>query len=369
MKKILIVSGSIPPIKCGVGYYTHRLVSESEGKLNLSLLSTKGVSSDLIVPLKTTDDWRIRRLPKILSLIKQTAPEVVHIQYPAIGYGRQLGINLLPYLLRIKHPRLKLIVTLHEYHESRLIGKIRDLITVAPVHRIIVSNHADKAALPIILRRKTSVIPIGSNFAKAPRNRKNFLKLVKKVGLDPSKEILMFFGFTYPNKRLEILLDALALPAAQDYQCLLLTALDPHSPYQSMLLKKIEKINQPHIRLGVAGFLPDNQVSEVLQEGRYFILPQSKPINAKSSTAITAVTHGLVLVSAGSDVSAETKPFRHMINCYLAVPLTSSAIIEALISLQKGDNLERISEGALSLESYFSWAAIVKGHIKIYETV
>jgi hypothetical protein len=144
MPKVLIISGSLPPIRCGVGYYTRRLANQlaAEG-LDFSLLSTDGVNQELPVSLQTVKNWKIRTLPQILKAIKTSDAQIAHIQYPAVGYRRQLGINLLPYALRILRPKLKIIITLHEYYQSRWIGRLRNRVTVWPAHKIIVSNQRD----------------------------------------------------------------------------------------------------------------------------------------------------------------------------------------------------------------------------------
>src|SRR6185437_1073881 len=203
MKKVLMISGSLPPIKCGVGYYTQRLLQELSGRAEVEVLSTTGVNDDLSQKLYTVNDWRLGSLPKILSIVKSSGAGIVHVQYPAVGYKRNLGINLLPYALRILHPKLKIIVTLHEYHESRWLGRWRDSITVLPAHKIIVSNQSDWLALKS-LRSKVELVPIGPNFDKAPKDPEYFGRLMAKHKLDMTKTTVLFFGFAERNKQLEV---------------------------------------------------------------------------------------------------------------------------------------------------------------------
>lgn len=368
MKKVLLISGSLPPIRCGVGYYTARLCRELKAEhLDFEVLSTKGVNDDVPAKLLTIPNWKIRSLPKILAAIKESGAKIIHIQYPAVGYGRQLGINLLPHLLRILRPRLEIIVTLHEYHGSRRLGRWRDLITVAPAQKIVISNQADRSALPNWLARKSKLIPIGSNLEKVSKNPKVFADIMREHKLDAKKPTILFFGFAYPAKGLENLLKAMSQPYLADWQLLLLSSLDKNDAYHKSLLNQIEDLNRDNNRIAVAGFLPDEQVSAILQEGRYFVLPQSMPVTAKSGTAIAAAQHNLIMISCGGQDPELSMPFKHLANCFLATGMTAEFIANAIEQLENSSSSRQIIlDGSKKLEQYFSWPHIVDEHLKMY---
>ncbi|HEU5005114.1 MAG TPA: glycosyltransferase [Candidatus Saccharimonadales bacterium] len=366
MKKLLIISGSLPPIRCGVGYYTQRLIEEfSTQKISYEILSTTGVDQITVPRLRTVKNWKLTTLVKINRQVKQSGASIVHVQYPAVGYGRQLGINLLPYVLRLSGKRV--LVTLHEYHESRLIGKVRDFITVLPANKIILSNEQDRLALPGFLRKKTVVIPIGPNIKRVPADPSVYSGLMKSGGLDNQKPTLLYFGFAQPNKNLEVLLDAMVSEKLADYQLLLLTELSAQDSYQAKILKQIDSVNSAKKRVAVAGFLSDEQVSRALQAGKYFVLPQHQPLSAKSSTAITAITHGLLLISSGSKNPTETLPFIDRQNSRLILGPSPEKLGGAVAELENSKELQdTIESGSAKLADYFSWQNIVKQHMEIY---
>ncbi len=368
MPKVLLVSGSLPPIRCGVGYYAESLSRElAKKKVDFEILSTEGVDKGLPAPLLSVPDWKIGSLPKMLSAVRQSGADIVHIQYPAVGYRRQLGINLLPYVLRLLCSDVKILITLHEYHDSRALGRLRDYITVVPAHRLILSNAADKLALPVRLSLKSRIVPIGSNLEKAAKRPKTYEAVLRKHRLDPQKPTILFFGFAHPAKHLEILLQAMAEPFLAGWQLLLLSDLKQESRYHQGLMALIELINQDGVRVAATGFLPDEQVSEILQGGRYFVLPQTSPINAKSSTAIAAVQHGLILVTRGGQPKL-VEPFKHLENCYLLDEMSAPAIAGAIERLEKSAaERQKITAGTKKLADYFSWKHIAAEHLRIYK--
>lgn len=364
-----MVSGSLPPIRCGVGHYTSRLSRElAAEKLDFQLLSTEGVDRKTPAPLLTVPNWKVRTIPKMLDAIKTSRAQIVHIQYPAVGYRRQLGINLLPYVIKLLRPRLKLVITLHEYHQSRWIGKLRNLITILPAHKVLVSNQLDKSGLARWVGYKVRIVPIGANFEVAKPNQQFYEKTLKDLGLAVSKPTLVFFGYAFPSKRLEVLLDALNEPQLLNYQLLLVASFDKDEPYQKMLKAKINKLNQNEIRAGVTGFLEGDDVSAILQASRYFVLPNVRPISAKSGTAIAATVNGMILLSHGSNRPIETTPFEHLKNSYLLERVTPQSIAAAIEHLEDSPaDSRKILAGVKELQKYFSWTNIVKQHTKLYE--
>lgn len=367
MKKVLIVSGSLPPIRCGVGYYTAKLSREMTGKFDFELLSTEGVEESVPAPLATVPNWKIRSIGKMLKAIDRSGAGIVHIQYPAVGYRRQLGINLLPYILRLFRRKLKVVITLHEYSQSRWPGRWRNRFTIAPANFVIVSNQPDADRLSRF-QKKLLVIPIGANFDRVPRNRSLYEKIMRAQKLDPAKPTLTFFGYAFPNKKLEVLLDALDEPELAGYQALLIGSFSQETDYHKMLKAKIDRINLDNIRAGITGFLEGPDASAVLQEEKYFVVPNAKPLSAKSGTAITAIENGLVVISKSAPNPSDSLPFVHLRNSYLLSQVSPNTIAAAVAELD-ADPAKRktILTGAEKLKQYFSWGNIVAEHLKLYK--
>jgi glycosyltransferase involved in cell wall biosynthesis len=110
-------------------------------------------------------------------------------------------------------------------------------------------------------------------------------------------------------------------------------------------------------------------VSAVLQEGKYFVLPQKAPIASKAGTVIAAIAHGLILISTGSRKDpTETEPFKHLINCYLIYDMSPGNLARAVGELASSPDVQKkITKGLNELSHYFSWDNITQRHLELYE--
>lgn len=362
--KTTFITGSMPPLKCGIGYYSSRLLNHFDSKDKITVLTSPemGLESDKYT-VKRVRSWKIHHLHNTLKAIKSTNPDVISLQYPAKGYGRHLGINLLPYFIR----KTPIALTLHEYHSSPLIGRIRNLITVLPVQKIVVSNPYDYKALPRFLQKKTVIVPIGSGIEKMPANRATIDEMVKNAGFNNQKPIGVFFGFAFKSKGLDLLLTAVE---KANSQLLILSELSDTNTYQRSLLERISTMKQKGIKIHAAGHLSDKSVSEVMRGCTYFILPQRMSLTAKSGTAIAASIHGVPVVSTGGDDKSLSLPYKHNENALLLNPMNLQTLSNTLKDIsQNPDLVEKLASGARSLAEYFDWNSIANEHQSIWKAL
>lgn len=363
----VFVTGSLPPIKCGVGIYSDRLMSYLPNT-KLFVVSTAGTTfGSGKSPNLSVKKWSIIEAFSVCAKIKSVSAPVVHIQYPAVGYKRNLGINLLPYLLRLFVPKKKIIITLHEYSASRLIGKTRNIITCAPAHKIVVSNLADQISLPRFISRKTSIIPIGSNIAVVPNSKEIWTNLLTETGLSPDPKTLLFFGFAQKSKNVPELIKTIEL--AKDFQLLLLTGLSKSDEYEKKILEQIDS-SPAKGRIGIGGYKEDSVISVALQNAQYFLLPQSSPLTTKSGTALAAITHNLPVISTGLGAPKEVlHPYINDVNCALIATPDANNIYAKILELEaNAQTLEKITQGTKNLAGEFSWNNIANAYEKLYES-
>ena len=368
MKSVLFINGSASPLKCGVGFYGEIISKELAKTCEVHLLTTSGLgSTDGIAGLHHIKNWKVARLPKITDIIKAIRPDVVHIQYPAVGFGRQLGINFLPLYLRIFFRKAPIVLTQHEYHSSALLGKIRTVITALFVQKIIVSNQTDKNSLPKFLQKKTVIIPIGSTVKKVAKNPETFADLIKKYDLDGTLPTVVYFGFTNRAKGVHVLAEASAHTQAN---VLLMTDLSSDDAYQKQVLNSVADAKKSGASLAVTGYVADRQASEILQECDILVLPQPLPITGKSSTPIVGALHGLVVVSTASQDASLNLPYLHNTNAIL-LPVMDAPHLAAAINDLVGNTaqLQTIKKNLPTLQEYFAWSAIAKKHTELYNSI
>ena len=80
--RMLIITGTYPPQRCGVGDYTQRI------------LSTSAASSWSLFYQR---DWQLSNLGQLCRKLKSTTDRVVCLQYPTMGYGTQITPHLLAF--------------------------------------------------------------------------------------------------------------------------------------------------------------------------------------------------------------------------------------------------------------------------------
>lgn len=364
MKKVVYITGSMPPLRCGIGYYSNMLLGSLGKQADVHLITTEGLDSHPGARSTSyTKDWKLRSVRGITRQVRALRPDIVHIQYPAKGYRRQLGINILPLFLRFV-VRRPVVVTLHEYFGSGLLGKSRNLITTMFANKVFLSNPYDQKALPWFIKRKSVIIPIGSNIALQTPKPATYAAISKKAGFTKPNPVV-FFGFPFANKGVELLLEA-----SQQYgfPLLMLCGFDEADPYQAELLKDINKRIAAGSEIYVTGFLDDKTVSEILQECTVFALPQPIPLTAKSGTAIAAVTHGMVVVSTAADDPAYNVPYVHHKNSLLLQTMNADTLGASINELRNDRKLYgQLKNRSKKLAAYFSWEAIAAAHCDEYE--
>ena len=210
----LLVSGSAPDIRCGIGDYTARLATELARRPNVSVtvLTTDDsrVRPDSAAPaeIMLVSGWGLRRLIPLLRLVRRRAPDIVHVQYPAVGYGRGLGIVLLPAAVRWVC-RVPVVLTIHERRErSRLARLAIDLMALSS-NVVLTLDTIEAADLQRALGRFLQKVVTGtmiSTVPVAPDVDRSAWR--KRFGASVEDLVVVTFGLVHPRRRIEDIIDA-----------------------------------------------------------------------------------------------------------------------------------------------------------------
>ncbi len=351
--KVLLITGSYPPMKCGVGSYTQRLAKAlAELKdIKVTVLTDKRASEagkrDSVEVLPAIRGWGTAELIRVVKHIRRLAPDIVHIQSPTMGYPVGRMPTLLPLLIRfIGRPCVQ---TWHEplpdksglwlaLGSDALITVREELIT-------------DISRLTQIALRNTIVswIPAASLLPTVILND-NERSEIRNQYASEGEVFLVYYGFMAPLKGIEVLLEIVAKINAR-----LVMACDfhPYDNYHSSLLTRISKMGIAS-RITITGFLPDEQLSNILASCDAVVLPFRDGWQPCNSTIDGAVAQGsFVLTTSLADCGYNKDK-----NIYFAKP---GNVEEMIASIQKHAGCRIPPKPSTS-----QWRNIAEQHLNIY---
>lgn len=276
-----MVSGSIPPMRCGIGDYTALLAQALGHYTNLKIAILTHVSAQSTLnrtdfeTLAVVQNWSLSELGELLTTIKQWEPDVIHFQFPTQGYGRHKLPWALPLLLAIcDYP---IVQTWHEYiwQNQGLADWKNSLLYLSniltPGGLIVVRpeylEHLPKIYQLFVAHKHFRFIPNTS--AIPPVKLSESERQVIRDEIAFGQKFIAYFGFALPAKGIELLFEILD---PQQHFLVLICDLLESEPYHSAIL---ERINSPKwtTRSKVTGFLDAENVGRLLAAADTIILP------------------------------------------------------------------------------------------------
>jgi len=273
--RLLLVTGSYPPMKCGVGDYCWNLaqVLAVSPKIKVGIL-TSVISANLaqtegIEIFPVIKKWSFSELITAVKIIRKWSPDIVHIQSPTQGYKN----GFLPWILPMISFLLgkKVIETWHEGHSRRNASKLF-LKSIVPSRLVFVRPNYKEILHPLLRwalwKKNTVFIQNASSIPRANLDAGE-IKTLKSKYLKGQKRLIVFFGFVYPHKGVELLFK-IADPDLD--QIVIAGQIDVEKDCQS----KIIKYASTHPWAGkvtITGFLPGSDVGNLLAVADAVIFP------------------------------------------------------------------------------------------------
>jgi glycosyltransferase involved in cell wall biosynthesis len=262
--RILLISGSNPPMRCGVGDYSARLAQAlAKAGDDVHVLTSGAAAGENGVAYTThacVQRWSPQAAAPLLRLVRTLRPDIAHVQLPTQGYGRNRFPWAIPLLLNVR--RQVVVQTWHEFlpfptHSlSMLLALSRGEIIVVrpgyvdqlpPLYRRLIASR------PVTYVRGGSAIPT-SSLREAERRA-----LRDRIAAG-AQRLVAFFGFANPNKNVEYLFDA--LDPKHDH-LLLICGLDRGNAYHDVLLNRASTPPWQG-RVTITGHVEDTQVADLL---------------------------------------------------------------------------------------------------------
>jgi len=302
---------------CGVGDYTSTLACEiaNYDKIKVGVLTSfnaENLYCENVDVLPVAKNWGIGDALNIIRELVKWKPDLVHIQYPTLGYGRSWFPYFIPILLKLKN-----ITVVQTWHEPptryRFLPNSLPKDTIIGVEPDFLQNIRKRYSW-LIRRKKTTFIPIGTNIPHIQLSDDEREDLRTRYA-GPGRRLVVNFGFAYSTKGLEQLFEI----ADPDRDTLLLmTKLDPDTdPYHQHLLNLI---NSPewHGKVKVTGFLGISQVAKLLGAADAAVFPFRHGVGMRNGSFLAARAQGTFIIT--TTTSTEQQGFSPTENVFYAQP-------------------------------------------------
>jgi len=376
--RVVKISANFPPKRCGIGDYTH-LLCESLVKINKEIsfyivtsddfeIAECGYSHERIEVLPIISNWSRAALSQIIKKIKEIYPDIIHIEFNRSLYGRSTAINFLPYLLKKRDPIYKVIVTFHD-----LPGPLKNkdpffwlttLVMLIYCDRVILSNDIDfnsfTARLPFV-KRKCSLIPVGSNIPKIESDR---TMIRKEFNISEDTQLLSFFGFIREDKCLAELFYAFSALLRMVHNIRLLIV---GGVYNKEIFSSLQSLSR---KLDIEGMIIwmdyqlDKRISELLSASDIVVLPHRNGVGTNSGVFAASVLHNLPIVT--TQAKFIPKVIKNGYNLIMVKP-TAKELTDALFKVIEDPDLRKKLSGNLAeLNGYLSWQNISSEIFKLY---
>ncbi len=333
--RICLVTGSYPPDVCGVGHYTANLARA---------LRVMGPDVECV----TRDRWGILDAAALKDEIVGHDPEIVHIQYPSVGYGRRLG----PQALSLSLGTVPTVVTLHEFSEAHPLRRLSTLAFSVRSRAMVFPSEGEKESYlswAPLRRERAWVIPIGSNIPTGSHDERDEHEIV-------------YFGLIRPDKGIEQFLELADLARQKEPKLRFKIIGNPHPEH----VEYAQRIQSEARQTSVAFWsgLDDEEVSGTLGHATFAYLPFPDGASPRRGSLLAALSNGLVvLTKRGPHTTKELEA------AIVDAPTPAGALtrIRNLLENPKGIRAQREKSSGYIL--MHSWDRIAQEHIQLYRSL
>lgn len=362
--KVLLVTGSFPPLACGVGDYTHALagaLAECDEVRVAVLTSTgadphRGARYDVFPVMRR---WTPDEFPALMEVVRSWKPDVVHVQSPTQGYQGSLPI-LLPMLLRVRG--IPVVQTWHEHVPSHgrpidlVLVTLRDLPQILFGRDVVVVRNDFEERLPwwyrvLAPRKRYHLIPSAPALPRVELTASERESVRARWGA-AGKRMLVFFGFCYEHKGIDDLLDA--LDPERD-RLVIAGNVVKEDPYQAALVRRLQ---EPPLsaQVTMTGFLPPDAAAAAMAAADAVVLPFRAGGGPWNTSLKAAALQGTFVVTT----SAQRHGLDPESNVYWARPRDPADLAQAIAAYAG----RRVGEPSPLARP--EWPEIARQHLEVY---
>lgn len=329
--------------------YNQESESQSDGTFNY-------------IPANSYSLWRLGNLTK---LIKQTKPDIVHIQYPSKGYKRSLGIEFLPLRFDSMVETIKLVTTIHEFSNAHWLRKAAVYPMASLSHHIITSTPELARDLEYYRNSNVSIIPVGNNFElNFPVVHNPSVKITDILNEKPLKNSLFHFGFITKGKGIENLLYSLAILRLKIPTVKLYFACDLNNTnsYHRFIRKLIDTLGLNQW-IEFIGEQPVNILKAIAPKFSYQVFPFDDGMSDRRSSAISALELECPIITTRG---AQTYP---LLSVQPKKPQLLADYLLELLDKESIDERNSLLYAQRMLKEAYSFNRIAKQHYELYQHI
>lgn len=359
--RILLVTGSFPPMRCGVGDYTAHLcgalarIPALEVGVVTDVNARRSTRVDGVEVFPLIDGWSPKDLSAIRVAIRLWKPDIVHLQYPTRGYQ-----GWLPWLLPILLPNSScpIIQTWHEYFFSKG-AAIRAILLALTAHDVVVVRPQFEQRIAPRFRLITRHIrfhhvPNASSIPRievTPTERRALRKKLTPHG----ETLLVYFGFLLQHKGADLLFE-LADPSRD--RLVLVGGLDAKDSYHRSLVHRAKKSDWEG-KVTFTGFLPASEAAKWMAISDAVVLPFRDGGGLWNSSIHGAVVQGTFVLTT----STHSRGYVEQENIYYS---RVGDVEEMRHALRRYAGRSRSEDVNVSLPN---WQTIAAAHAQLYSSV
>jgi glycosyltransferase involved in cell wall biosynthesis len=282
----------------------------------------------------------MRRAHAIVGDVRASAADLLHIQYPAVGYGRSLLPSVLPYLFRDR----PVVITLHEFSIFRVYRLPWFVPFAYKADGVIFTSEAERTAFIKRLPRPTARLPVIGIGSNIPR--------VHAAAKDPRS--ICYFGLLMPGKGLESFL-ACARELRQMAPGWTIRLIGSAAPGQEAYAASIiEEARRIDVELVLDRTALD--VAVCLSRTAFAYLPGPGGITERRGSVLAALENGVQVVGPLGDQAPAW-----LLNCVIDAPMPEDAARALAGGQRKACDPAHLAE--------LSWDQIARRHRRLYEEV
>jgi glycosyltransferase involved in cell wall biosynthesis len=329
--KVALVTGLCPPGRDGPGDYIAHLSKA---------LAASGVEARVIA----SEDWRVVGAFKVRDSLQDF--DLVHIQYPTLGFGYRLGPQVLS-LLR------GCVITIQEASQRRILRKLSLLpFLVRPRHVIFLDDFERRYVITRApwVARISSIILTPGNIRVFPQERPRTLGEI------------VYFGLILPRKGLEEVVELSRLIKSGGLPLRVRIIGGRRLEH----LKYLEKLRSVTAELPVIWDLDlsEEQVAEKLASSAVAYLPYPDGVSERRSTFKAALANGVAVVTTlGSQTPEDMQSFLR----FARTP--QEALITARSLLESPEERAKLARNAGLYLQQYSWERAAEEHLAVYQNL